>query len=253
MYRFFVEENQIRDEKVHIQGEDVNHIKNVLRMHPGEKILVSAGGTEEYHCTVEAYADGEVIAAVDEVTAAQKELPSRICLFQGLPKSDKMELIVQKAVELGAAQIVPVEMERCVVKLDAKKAANRVERWQAIAQSAAKQSKRMIIPKVHPVVTYQEALAMAEEMEVGLIPYEHAQGMEHTREVLEAIRPGASIGIFIGPEGGISEEEIRQAMERCVEPVTLGGRILRTETAGMTVLAVLMYLLEGKTGQERKE
>ncbi|MCI5649863.1 MAG: 16S rRNA (uracil(1498)-N(3))-methyltransferase [Fusicatenibacter sp.] len=253
MYRFFVEENQIQDRKVHITGGDVNHIKNVLRMHPGEKILVSTGGIREYHCTIEDFADGEVTAAIEEVTTAHNELPSEICLFQGLPKSDKMELIVQKAVELGVSRIVPVEMERCVVKLDSKKAANRVERWQAIALGAAKQSKRMKIPRVHSVVTYKEALAMAETYDIRLLPYENASGMEHTREILEAIEPGASIAVFIGPEGGISEEEVEKAVQIHAEPITLGDRILRTETAGMTMLAILMYLLEGKTGQNRKE
>lgn len=121
MYRFFVEESQIYDGTVHITGSDVNHIKNVLRMRPGEKILVSTGGEKEYHCAVSDFPEGEVLAAVEEVTAADRELPSGIVLFQGLPKGDKMELIIQKAVELGATEIVPVEMKRCVVKLTGKR------------------------------------------------------------------------------------------------------------------------------------
>ena len=149
MYRFFVEESQIYDGTVHITGSDVNHIKNVLRMRPGEKILVSTGGEKEYHCAVSDFPEGEVLAAVEEVTAADRELPSGIVLFQGLPKGDKMELIIQKAVELGATEIVPVEMKRCVVKLDRKKAEKKAERWQTIALGAAKQSKRMQIPTVH--------------------------------------------------------------------------------------------------------
>ena len=112
MYRFFVEESQIYNGTVHITGSDVNHIKNVLRMRPGEKILVSTGGEKEYHCAVSDFPEGEVLAAVEEVTAADRELPSGIVLFQGLPKGDKMELIIQKAVELGATEIVPVEMKR---------------------------------------------------------------------------------------------------------------------------------------------
>ena len=202
MYRFFVEESQIYDGTVHITGSDVNHIKNVLRMRPGEKILVSTGG--------------------------------------------EMELIIQKAVELGATEIVPVEMKRCVVKLDRKKAEKKAERWQTIALGAAKQSKRMQIPTVHMPVTFQQALAMMAESDVRLMPYENAEGMEGTRRILESIEPGESIAILIGPEGGIDEAEVEMAMKEKVEPITLGKRILRTETAGMTVLSILVYLLEGR-------
>ena len=190
MYRFFVEESQIYDGTVHITGSDVNHIKNVLRMRPGEKILVSTGGEKEYHCAVSDFPEGEVLAAVEEVTAADRELPSGIVLFQGLPKGDKMELIIQKAVELGATEIVPVEMKRCVVKLDRKKAEKKAERWQTIALGAAKQSKRMQIPTVHMPVTFQQALAMIAESDVRLMPYENAEGMEGTRRILESIEPG---------------------------------------------------------------
>ena len=193
MYRFFVEESQIYDGTVHITGSDVNHIKNVLRMRPGEKILVSTGGEKEYHCAVSDFPEGEVLAAVEEVTAADRELPSGIVLFQGLPKGDKMELIIQKAVELGATEIVPVEMKRCVVKLDRKKAEKKAERWQTIALGAAKQSKRMQIPTVHMPVTFQQALAMMAESDVRLMPYENAEGMEGTRKILESIEPGESI------------------------------------------------------------
>ena len=231
MYRFFVEESQIYDGTVHITGSDVNHIKNVLRMRPGEKILVSTGGEKEYHCAVSDFPEGEVLAAVEEVTAADRELP---------------ELIIQKAVELGATEIVPVEMKRCVVKLDRKKAEKKAERWQTIALGAAKQSKRMQIPTVHMPVTFQQALAMMAESDVRLMPYENAEGMEGTRKILESIEPGESIAILIGPEGGIDEAEVEMAMKAKVEPITLGKRILRTETAGMTVLSILVYLLEGR-------
>lgn len=246
MYRFFVEESQIYDGTVHITGSDVNHIKNVLRMRPGEKILVSTGGEKEYHCAVSDFPEGEVLAAVEEVTEADRELPSGIVLFQGLPKGDKMELIIQKAVELGATEIVPVEMKRCVVKLDRKKAEKKAERWQTIALGAAKQSKRMQIPTVHMPVTFQQALAMMAESDVRLMPYENAEGMEGTRRILESIEPGESIAVLIGPEGGIDEVEVEMAMKAKVEPITLGKRILRTETAGMTVLSILVYLLEGR-------
>lgn len=155
-----------------------------------------------------------------------------------------MELIIQKAVELGVTEIVPVATKRCVVKLDDKKAVSKVARWQSIAEAAAKQSKRGIIPQVQNVQSYKAALAQASQMDVRLIPYELASGMERTREILSAIRPGQSVAIFIGPEGGFEENEIVLAGENNVEPITLGRRILRTETAGMTVLAWIGYLLE---------
>ena len=246
MYRFFVEESQIYDGTVHITGSDVNHIKNVLRMRPGEKILVSTGGEKEYHCAVSDFPEGEVLAAVEEVTAADRELPSGIVLFQGLPKGDKMELIIQKAVELGATEIVPVEMKRCVVKLDRKKAEKKAERWQTIALGAAKQSKRMQIPTVHMPVTFQQALAMMAESDVRLMPYENAEGMEGTRRILESIKPGESIAVLIGPEGGWSPAELALAARAGCEPLALGPRVLRTETAGLAVLSALLSFHRGK-------
>ena len=155
-----------------------------------------------------------------------------------------MELIIQKAVELGAFSIIPVETKRCVVKLDAKKAAKKVVRWQQIAESAAKQSKRMLIPHVHEVITFKEALKYAESMDIRLIPYELAKGMPETKEILDELRPGQSIGIFIGPEGGFEEEEVSKALEAGAHAITLGRRILRTETAGLAILSVLMFQLE---------
>ena len=157
-----------------------------------------------------------------------------------------MELIIQKAVELGVYSIIPVETRRCVVKLDAKKAQKKTARWQQISESAAKQSKRMLIPQVQNVTGWKEALALAKELDVLLIPYELAKGMKETREIISSIKPGQSVGIFIGPEGGFEEEEVRNAMEVGARPVTLGKRILRTETAGMTMLSILMYTLENE-------
>ena len=171
-------------------------------------------------------------------------MKNRIYLFQGLPKADKMELIIQKAVELGAYSVVPVSTRRCVVKLDNKKAEKKVSRWQQIAESAAKQSKRMLVPEVHSVMTFKEALVYAKELDVLLIPYELAKGMKETKELIRSIEPGKSIGVFIGPEGGFEEQEVADAMEAGAKPITLGHRILRTETAGLAVLSVLMFQLE---------
>ena len=246
MQRFFVEPHQIDEgtHQIHILGSDVNHISNVLRMKQGEELWISDGGKKEYRCTIEEFSPDEVLLHIIYAQEPDYEIQSRIYLFQGLPKADKMELIIQKAVELGAYEVIPVETKRCVVKLDGKKAAKKVERWKQIAESAAKQSKRMLIPNVHEVLTFKEALKYAESMDVRLIPYELAKGMQETKEILADIQPGQSIGIFIGPEGGFEEKEVETAISEGAKPITLGKRILRTETAGLAILSVLMFQLE---------
>ena len=246
MYRFFVEKEQIGEKTIHITGSDVNHIRNVLRMKPGDEILISDGETKEYHCEITALDAEYVEALIMFVKEEGLELPSKVYLFQGLPKSDKMEWIIQKAVELGVREVIPVATKRCVVKLDEKKAASKTARWQGIAEAAAKQSKRGIVPTVSNVMGFREAIQKASDMDVRLIPYELAEGMERTREIFEALQPGQDVAIFIGPEGGFEESEIQYARENGVEPITLGKRILRTETAGMTVLAWLGYILEDR-------
>ena len=246
MQRFFVEPHQIDEEahQIHITGSDVNHISNVLRMKTGEELWISDGSKYEYRCTIESFEPDEVLLHIVYSQEPEYELPCRIYLFQGLPKADKMELIIQKAVELGAYEIIPVETKRCVVKLDGKKSAKKTARWQQIAESAAKQSKRMLIPNVHEVLTFREALKYAESMDVRLVPYELARGMQETKEILAGIEPGQSVGIFIGPEGGFEEKEIEAAIEGGAKPITLGRRNLRTETAGLAILSVLMFQLE---------
>lgn len=245
MQHFFVTPSQVKEKTIYIEGSDVNHMKNVLRMRIGEELVVSDGNNIQYRCAIEGYEGGIAILKILEKLSVDTELPSRIYLFQGLPKQDKMELIVQKSVELGAYQIVPVATKRSVVKLDEKKAAKRAERWQQIAESAAKQAGRGAIPAVTCVMSYKEALKYAEDLDVLLIPYELAEGMKETRKVIEAIQPGQSVGIFIGPEGGFEKEEVELAMEYGARAITLGKRILRTETAGLTTLSVLMFHLEG--------
>ena len=245
MYRFFVEPAQIEDKRIVITGRDVNHIKNVLRMKIGEEIAVSNGiDSREYRCGIEEYTEDEVICTLRFIKEDGVELPSKIYLFQGLPKADKMELVIQKAVELGVYEVIPVAAKRCVVKLDDKKAAAKISRWQGIAEAAAKQSKRSVIPTVHDVMSMGEAIAYAKDMDVRLIPYELAQDMSHTKALIEAVSAGSSIAVFIGPEGGFEESEVQAAVSAGIEPITLGRRILRTETAGMTVLSWLMYQLE---------
>ncbi len=244
MHRFFVEPSQIGEKEIVITGPDVNHIRNVLRMRAGEELLAADGQGSEYRCILRELQDSEIRAEICRKLSGSAELPSRITLFQGLPKSDKMDLIIQKCVELGVFRIVPVTTKRTVVKLDAKKEESRRKRWTAVSESAAKQSGRGIIPEISGVQSFREAVEEAGELDVCLIPYEKAENMARTREILSGIPAGASIGVFIGPEGGFEEEEVREAMEAGARPITLGRRILRTETAGMAVLAMLGYLLE---------
>lgn len=219
-------------------------MKNVLRMKIGEQVEISDGDSRKYLCEIEEFEPEAVRLRILEELAADTELPSKLYLFQGLPKSDKMELIIQKAVELGAFEVIPVATKRAVVKLDAKKAAKKVERWNSISESAAKQAGRSIVPEVTEVLTFTQALEKAKALDVTLVPYELAKGMSETKQIISQIKPGQSVGIFIGPEGGFEETEISQAMEMGAKPITLGKRILRTETAGLTILSILMFALE---------
>lgn len=248
MQRFFAEPFRIEEDnhRITLVGTDVNHIKNVLRMKPGQELWVSDGAKKEYHCSIEAFTDTEVLLHILYIQEPEYELPSRLYLFQGLPKADKMELIIQKAVELGVYAVIPVETKRCVVKLVEKKSAKKTARWQQISESAAKQSKRMLVPEIYPVMSYGKALDFAKNLDVCLIPYELAKGIKETAEIIDSIEPGQSVGIFIGPEGGFEETEIQQAMEAGARPITLGKRILRTETAGLAALSILMFQMERK-------
>lgn len=244
MYHFFVTPDQIMDGYAVITGQDVNHIRNVLRMKAGEQVGIRDGISRNYICELETIEADEVRARILSEETDSSELPARLYLFQGLPKSDKMELIIQKAVELGVYQIIPVATRRAVVKLDKKKEESKVKRWNAIAESAAKQSGRMLVPEVTGVMTLKEAYGYAKDFDVNLIPYELAEGMAETKEILKTVRPGMQVGIFIGPEGGFDVEEVEQAIAGGIHPITLGRRILRTETAGMTALSILMFQLE---------
>lgn len=243
MHHFFIQELPT-DNIVTITGSDVNHIKNVLRMKTGEQLLVSCTKGADYLCAIREISGEQVVAEVLETDEAGRELPARLHLFQGLPKSDKLELIIQKAVELGVSEIIPVSMHNCVVKLDEKKEAAKRKRWDGISESAAKQSKRSIIPTIHTLMTYKEAMNYASGMDLVLVPYECARGMEDTKEAFSLVKPGMDIGIFIGPEGGFTEEEISQALAAGGRTISLGKRILRTETAGLAVLSALMLQLE---------
>ncbi|WP_318709099.1 16S rRNA (uracil(1498)-N(3))-methyltransferase [Candidatus Acetatifactor stercoripullorum] len=244
MYQFFVEPGQIdvENRRVVIEGGDVNHIKNVLRMKVGEEIAVNNGQDgREYRCGIVSLHEDRIICQLRFIKEDSVELPVKVYLFQGLPKGDKMELVIQKAVELGGHAVIPVAAKRCVVRLDEKKARAKVLRWQGIAQAAAKQSRRGIIPAVSEVMSFEGAVKLASSMDVKLIPYELAQDMDKTRQLIESLKPGQSAAVFIGPEGGFEEQEVELAKEAGIVPVTLGKRILRTETAGLAVMAWIMY------------
>ena len=245
MYHFFVPAENISDSQVVITGGDFNHIKNVLRMKPNEKFIANDGNGASYCCSIREFVGDSVVADIEKGQLESSELPIRLVLFQGLPKADKMELIIQKAVELGAYEVIPMATHRAVVKLDQKKEESKRKRWNAIAESAAKQSKRTVIPEVTKVFSFREAVTYAvETYDVCLIPYECAEGMEQTRAILAKVQPGTSAAILIGPEGGFEEAEIAYAQEKGVRPITLGHRILRTETAGLAVLSALMLQLD---------
>ncbi len=244
MFRFFVDASQVSGKELTISGGDVNHIKNVLRMKPRDEVEAVLPDGRIATCSLRELSDDEIVADVLFVEESGVELPNQITLYMGLPKFDKMELVIQKAVELGAYRIVPVSMKRTVVKFDPKKAKAKVARWQAIAEAAAKQSKRAYIPEIGDVVTYAEALREAGTLDHVLVPYECAEDITKTREIISGIRSGESVAVFIGPEGGIDEREIEAAAEAGAKMITLGRRILRTETAAISTLAILMFMFE---------
>lgn len=245
MYRFYVQTEQIGENTIDIIGGDVNHIKNVLRLEQGDWVVACDGEGTDYVSRIASLKSDCVTLTVEKVQPTGTELPTHIVLFQGMPKKDKLEFIIQKAVELGASEIVPVMTKRTVVKLqEPKKVKKKLERWQAIAEAAAKQCDRGVIPVVHEPVTYKQALEMAKQLEYNVIPYELQDGIQTSREIVAEACTQTSLGIFIGPEGGFEEEEVTLATEQGARPLTLGKRILRTETAGMALLSILMFQMQ---------
>lgn len=250
MFNFFAEETSKQGDYFYISGSDYNHIKNVLRMKTGDEFLVSCDGISSL-CALDSFEGDSAVARIIEENYQSTDLPVNIYLFQGLPKADKMELIIQKCVELGVHAIIPTEMSRCVVKLDDKKKKSKTQRWQTIAESAAKQSKRSAIPEIYEAVNYKEALSMAEKLDVLMVPYECADGMKATKLVLDKIKDGSSVGIIIGPEGGFEDSEIDMAVSVGGEVISLGKRILRTETAAITAVGMTMLHIEMNLGGDK--
>ena len=242
MYHFFVEEEQVNGENAYISGSDVNHIVNVLRMKIGEELLISVKGDWDYLCKIEEIENDRVNLKLLE-SMEQRELPIKLTLLQGIPKSDKLEMIIQKAIELGVSEIIPVKTNRVVVRIDEKKTQAKVNRWNAIAESAAKQSKRSIIPKVLKPQTIDNALEIVKDYGVKLLPYENADGIKKTKDILNSLDSKNNIAVFIGPEGGFEEAEVKKSTDSGFEVITLGKRILRTETAGLALLSNIMIRL----------
>lgn len=240
MPKFFFNKNDISQGQVQLFGEDEKHIKTVLRARVGEELTLCDGEGVDYQCRIASMERGVLLDILSK-EACETEPKTKITLYQGLPKADKMELIIQKCVELGVDRIVAVSTERAIVKLD-KKESKKLERWQKIAEAAAKQSGRGKIPEIgQQVLKFKEAVAEATALDDAIIPYEKEQETG-IRQFVQGFQ-GESIGVFIGPEGGFAEEEIALAQEKGITPITLGKRILRTETAGMTTIALLLYEL----------
>ena len=251
MPRFFVKNNQINNDKITIIDEDVKHIKNVLRKQIGDKIEVCNQDTgNSYKCEIEIIAENEIETKIIE---EQKNIREKIKvdIYQGLPKSDKMELIIQKNTEVGIKSIVPVIMERTVVKLDEKIASKKLERWQKIAEIAAKQSMRDIIPQIGNITklkdidtTEFDAVLVAYENEEHNMLKTELQKLERKIKSNNSSEQQYNIAIVIGPEGGISEKELVMLAEKNAKFVSLGKRILRTETAGVVMAGNIIYELE---------
>ncbi len=241
MSKFFAYKGQIENGSFIIEGTDANHIASVLRSKIGEEIVICDGEGTDYYCTLSEVDKKRVVAKIDSQSAVSSEPKVEITLYQGLPKSDKMELIIQKCVEIGLVRIVPVKTEFAVAKLDGKEDKKR-ERWQKIAESAAKQCGRGKIPLVDSAMTFAQAVEDSRSMDGRIIPYENETefGIKQFAKDFN----GKSIAVFIGPEGGFSPKEIELAKKDGITSVTLGKRILRTETAGLVTGAILLYELE---------
>lgn len=251
MPKFFVNEEQINNQKIKIQGTDVNHIKNVLREKVGSELIICNEKTgQDYLCEIKEIKEENIICNIKEKLLNNVESNIKVTIMQGLPKADKMELIIRKSVELGVNNIIPIEMKRCVVKLKDKDKIKKIERWQKISVVAAKQSGRNIIPEINQVENLKNICETFENYDIVLLAYENEKEntikneLKQLKEKNQNKNEDVKIAILIGPEGGIAEEEVEIARKKGAKIITLGKRILRTETVALNVLSIIMYELE---------
>ena len=252
MPKFFVSENQIKENKITIKDKDVNHIKNVLRKKINDEIIIcNLEKSEDNICKILDIQENKIICEILKKSKISKEQKTKVTIFQKKKKKDKMELIIQKSVELGAYDITPVEMKRCVVKLNQQDKLKKLDRWQKISEVAAKQCTRNIIPKINEIIAIKDICAIAKNYDILIVPYENEkkytlkQALKEIKENKEFLnKKDFKIGVLIGPEGGIEEAEIEELKKQGFKVVTLGKRILRTETVALNILSIIMYELE---------
>ena len=248
MPKFFVTTNQIEGKKISIQNEDVNHIKNVLRAKIDDTIEICDSITSKnYICKIEEIEEKNICCHIVEEIESNVEPHIHVSIFQGLPKADKMEWVIQKSVELGVYDITPVEMKRCVVKLNEKDKIKKIQRWQKISEGAAKQSGRDRIPTIHSIINVSTLCDRIKEFDLVLVAYENEKVntlKQELKKIKQTNKEELKIAIVIGPEGGIDSEEIARFEEHQAKIITLGNRILRTETVALNMLSIIMYELE---------
>lgn len=243
MRRFFVSPADIKDEEVHIKDSDAHHLTQVLRLKEGEKVIVFDGTGLDYQVAIKSISPGLVIGDIQGVTSSDRDSRINVTLVQGIPKGDKMELIIQKCTELGIARIIPVLTERTVVKLEKHKKEKRRERWQKIAQEASKQCQRATVPLVEEICTWEQYFAAVNKAEPTLVFWENESTLG-LKSYLKDNKNLDQLTIVIGPEGGLSQQEVDQLQGFGARTVTLGPRILRTETASLAALVVVLYELD---------
>ena len=247
MRKFFVSSSQINSGIIQILGEDVNHIKNVLRLISGDNIKIcNKDSSENYICKIvevnKEYINCKILEKVEAITEGNVELT----IYQGLPKADKMELIIQKCTELGAFKFVPVKFSRSIVKLDKNSSSKKIDRWQKIAEMAAKQSKRDIIPEIENMININQLSKEINLYNLVLLAFENEDKNSLKKELqkINITNEKLKIAVIVGPEGGIEENEVNILQNSGAKVVTLGKRILRTETAALSMASIIMYELE---------
>ena len=252
MPKFFVRQNQVDNGKIVINGQDVKHIRNVLRAKVGEELEICNSETgENFLCSISEFNEDKIWCNIEQKIQEETESNVKVTIFQGLPKADKMEYIIQKSVELGVYDITPVDMKRCVVKLDEKNANKKIERWQKISEVAAKQCGRNIIPQINNVINIKKLCEIVENYDIVLVAYENEENNSLKNElsqikstIINNQSQEFKIGIVIGPEGGLEKQDVENLKRSGAKIITLGKRILRTETVALNVLSIIMYELE---------